>query len=96
MKNEASETLKEVEKKEPLYTFDSVCSSNYTRRVHGFPARYGESNPIKCIPCKLSYDRCVTQFFKESNRTLVNLFHRYSLVCWEEYRGVLLGCSDDS
>ncbi len=81
MKEEASNALKEAEKKEPLYTFESSCSSNYKRRVKGFPARSSESNPIKCIPCVSSFEDCVVSHFNTSTQVIVSLFHRYWCVC---------------
>ena len=81
MKNEASDALKEEEAKEPLYTFQSICSSRYTRRVKGFPARRSESNPIQCIPCRLSFEDCVVNHFNTSDQVIVNLFHPYWCVC---------------
>ena len=86
VKKEASEALKEAERKEPLYTFESVCSFQYNRRVRGFPARHSESSPIQCIPCSLSFEECVVNHFNTSNQVFVNLFHRYWCVWIEETR----------
>ena len=91
VKNEAPNSLKEAEKKEPLYTFAGSCSSNYTRRVHGFPARHSEANPIKCLPCQLSFFQCVVDRFNSSNSAIINLFHSYSFVCCNDH-WILMCC----